>query len=203
MPQIISQLIKPARSLVVRFDTSGSLAVTHLVRQGTKYATVETSSLAPIKPDTPFPFEFSVDPTASNAPQSLDAGLFVDAYGDWDVPGWEEEYAMVMGGSLFPFGNDAMQISGNFNGAVAVSRVVGGNFTKPANGPAVVTLQGTTRTIIQTLPATLPGKYMSLWLPDGVHGQLKFPNWPGSPGGRIFRSEEPPKPAPKKGAKKK
>lgn len=197
MPQVVTPLLTPENALVVRFDKTNGVSVKHLQRRGNTYAPIETAELKTI-PSDKFEFEFSLDPTGNSAP---DAGLVVETDSEWDGP-WEEEMGTVLGGTPFPFGNEAMQATASNAGQPAPSRVLSGTLTT-AGGSRQLTTQGLNRTISSNLKTDGPSKYYALWLPKGVSGQVKFPEWSAA-GGRTFRAEAPAKSAkPGKGKKDK
>ena len=174
MPQIVSKLLRPANSIVATFDYNGGVAVTHFQQKGANYVPVETASLKSVSVDQ-LDFEFSIDAAGNAAP---DAGLVVDSDAYWPEQ-WDAGNATVLGGIVFPYGNEAMQARVDSNGATTPQRTYTGSFKHTGAGWQV-THTDIAHVAVNTLtgdPKGIPEKCLGLWLPKGVSGQVTFPNW--------------------------
>lgn len=174
MPQIVSKLLSPANSIVVTFDHNGGVAVSHLRKVGANYVPVETAALKTVSVDS-FEFVFSVDEQGNADP---DAALLVDSDAYWP-DGWNAGAGTVLGGIVFPFGNEAIQAPLDANGSTTPERKYVGKFERTAEG-WTVTHNDVTRVEVSTLtgdPKGIPVKCLGLLLPKGVSGQVTFPDW--------------------------
>jgi hypothetical protein len=194
MPQIVSQLLSPANSIVVTFDHLGGVAVKHLQKKGALFIEVETASLKSISSDH-LDFEFKIDDTANNA--APDAGLIIDSDAYWP-DAWDAGNATVLGGIVFPFGNEAVQAPVDNNGSTDPQRKYVGTFKTSAAGWQVIHAD-TSRLSTDTLtgdPKGVPMKCLALCLPKGVSGQVTFSNWSAA-GAKTVRVQADKKPAAK------
>jgi hypothetical protein len=182
MSQIITPLLSPATSIVVRFDVSGGVTLKLLELQNGAYVPTESAEIKSFPTGAArLDFEFNVDATGNAAP---DAGLLVEADAEWEG-GWDIAMASVLGGQVFPFGNSAIQVTANNSGPETPSRTLAGFFEKTSTGSKLTTT-GVNRTIVSNLTPKVTAKYLALWLPPGVSGQVKFPAWSAA-GGKTVR----------------
>ena len=195
MPQIISQLLNPANSIVVQFDQFGGVSVIRYQKKGSGYVVIESASLKTISFDQ-LDFEFSIDGNGNAKP---DAGMVVETDGYWPAD-WCRERGTVLGGTIFPFGNEAIQAGTDSNGSIKPGRKFAG-FFKNSSAGWQVTHVDLVHTAVDTLtgdPEGVPTMYVALWLPTGVSGQVTFPKWSDA-GGKTVRYQAPQKTAAKGG----
>ena len=182
MPEIVSRLLRPACSLVVKFTSDGNIEVLARVFDATANppAYVETPLSQPVAIVDSQSFVFGVDnSTAKDA-----AGLLVESFGGWD-DAWDDEAARVVGGEAFPFGWDPIGQARGTNPRATKPATVRGTYFGPTsqqakNMASQVVIQGVNKSLTANIPDNVALFYLALWLPAGVKGYVRFPGWQGA-----------------------
>lgn len=170
----VAALLNPANVITATFNTDGSIAVDRFTSPDGGVTYVSSAASVPLDAsNTTISFEFGVDP--GNNPKNPNSALLLERDDNWDNP-WDDEVARVLGGQPYPFGTTALPSAGNSNWGVFPRNTLKGVFSGPlaAKADSQMVILGVSRASTSAMTYGGPIKYLSLWLPAGATGYVKF-----------------------------